>query len=323
MTENQSIRGVSRRNFIAASGTAGALALAGCTTDPGSGNGTDSGLSGSIDISGSSTVYPQTTAMQELFNEEHPDVDISVSRDGTSGGFENAFIPGKSDINNASRSIKESEIEQCEENGFTPLEFLVSRDALTVIVNNENDWVDDITLEELRTIWSPDTAPETWQEIRSEWPDEPFDLYGAATTSGTFDYFTETVVGEEDSIRSDFEGTEEDDLIAQGVEGNEYAMGYLPFAYYTNNPDATKALSVDGVEPSLQNAKRGDYELARPLYIYVRDDRLANAAHVEAFVRFYVENSVRGDLVAERIGYVPISEEQKSDHLSKVDDATG
>jgi len=284
-------------------------------------------LTGTIDASGSSTVYPVTTAMAELFVGDYPRVDISISRDGTSAGFENAFIPGRSDINDASRPITEAEVQGCRENGFEPLEFLVARDALTIVVNNDNDWVDCIDLDTLAEIWSPDASPETWADVNPDWPDEQLDLYGPASTSGTFDYFTENVVGEAGRIRDDFEGTEEDDLIAQGVDGNRYAMGYLPYAYYTNNPEETKALSLrvgdgDCVAPSLENAKSGDYGLARPLYVYVNSERLAEKRHLEQFLRFYMENSTREDLLGELIGYVPNSEEIARQNIATIDEYT-
>jgi len=314
-----------RRRFLIASGALGAAGLAGCTSRDGGGGG-DGGDAGTIDISGSSTVYPVTTAMVELFRDENPGVDISVSRDGTSGGFENAFVPGDSDINNASRPITEEERQQCVDNGFEPIELLVARDALTVVVNNANDWVDCIGIDELARIWRPDDPAETWADVRDDWPAEEFDLYGAATTSGTFDYFTEQVVGEAGEIRSDFEGTEEDDLIAQGVDGNEYAMGYLPFAYYTNNEDGTKALELDEgdgcVAPSLENAKSGDYGLARPLFIYVNSERLADKPALQEFVSFYIENATRDDLLAERIGYVPSGEDVAEENRRAVAEYT-
>ncbi len=300
-----------------------AAGVAGCTRAQ-----VDDGLSGSIDVSGSSTVYPVTTAMQELFADEHPDVDISVSRDGTSSGFENAFVPGRSDVNNASREITDEEVQQCQANGFEPVEFLVARDALTVVVNNDNDWIEDgcLSVEDLATIWSPETAPETWADVNDDWPDEELDLFGPATTSGTFDYFTEHVVGEAGKIRSDFEGTEEDDLIAQGVQDSRYALGYLPFAYYTNNPEKTQALALDDgsgcVQPSLENAKSGDYSLARPLFIYVNGEHLREKEHLQAFVEFYVENTDRDDLLADRIGYVPMDEQQVQDNLAKLREYT-
>lgn len=315
---------VSRRQFVTSAGVAGAIALAGCTSESDPGN--EDSLSGDIRISGSSTVYPIAQEMSRQFAQEHPDVNFDLTRDGSSGGFKNVFIPGDSDINNASRQITDEEIQACKDNGFDPVEFFIAQDALTVVVNNENDWVDAMSLDELEQIWSPDTAPELWSDVNEEWPDEPFDLYGPATTSGTFDYFTETVTGEAGHIRSDFEGTEEDDLIAQGVEGNQYAMGYLPFAYYTNNPDSVKALGLisDGdepVEPSLEGAQSGNYPLARPLYFYANSEKLQNKAHLEAFVRFYVDSAAE-DFVAEDIGYVPSSEEMVEDNLASLDEYT-
>lgn len=317
---------VSRRSVLTAAGSTAVLGLAGCTSD-GSGEGGSDQLSGDIRISGSSTVYPIALAMSRRFQKDHPQVSISLSRDGSSGGFRNIFIPGDSDINNSSRPISESEVQQCKDNGFTPVEFFIAQDALTVVVNNENDWVDSISLETLREIWSPDTKPKLWSDVKSKWPNEPFDLYGPATTSGTFDYFTETVVGEEGKIRSDFEGTEQDDTISRGVQGSKYAMGYLPFAYYTNNPDELKALSLssdggDPVEPSLEGAQSGNYPLARPLFFYANSNKLESKKHLQKFIRFYVESAAE-DFVANEIGYVPSSQQMVEDNLSTLDKYTG
>ena len=341
---------VSRRKFLASSSSAGVLALAGCSSNTGSGgddnsegdgnNGDDGNsggggnsgndensgsqeLSGDIRISGSSTVYPVAQEISRQFQQEHSELSFNLTRDGSSGGFENVFIPGDSDINNASRPIAQEEVQRCRDNGFEPVEFFVAQDALTVVVNNDADWIDSITIEDLQTIWSPDTAPEMWSDVNSDWPDEPFDLYGAATTSGTFDYFTEAVVGEEDKIREDFEGTEEDDLIAQGVSGNEYAMGYLPFAYYTNNPDSVKALEIsqdgsDPVPPSLEGAQSGNYPLARPLFFYANMNKLQEKNHLQEFIRFYV-NEADEDYIAEDIGYVPSSDQMVEDNLANLE----
>lgn len=318
---------VSRRKFISSACVLGASAVAGCVADGGDGDNGDSGqqLSGSIRISGSSTVYPVAQEISRQFKQDHDGVSFNLTRDGSSGGFENVFIPGDSDINNASRKIAEEEVQRLRDKDIEPVEFFIAQDALTVVVNNENDWVDSMSLETLGEIWSPETAPESWADVDSSWPDEPFDLYGPATTSGTFDYFTEAVVGQEDKIREDFEGTEEDDLIAQGVSGNPYAMGYLPFAYYTNNPDSTKALSlsVDGsdpVEPSLEGAKSGNYPLARPLYFYGNMNKIQEKEHLQEFIRFYV-NQADESFISEQIGYVPSSEDMVQDNLSNLDQA--
>ena len=284
-------------------------------------------LSGDIRISGSSTVYPIATAVGELFREEHPDVDVNLSRDGSSGGFENVFIPGDADINNASRPIKDEEVQNCRDNGFEPVEFEVAKDALTVIVNNDNDWVDAMTYEDLEAIWTPDNPAELWSDVNDDWPDEPLDLYGPASTSGTFDYFTETVLGEAGRIRDDFEGTEEDDQIASGVEGNQYALGYLPFAYYVNNPDETKALDIaesdlnDASPPSLEAASTGEYALARPLFFYGRMDNIQEKTHLQEFISFYIDQTTREDLIAEQIGYVPSSDERASNNQNRLQTA--
>ncbi len=299
--------GVSRRKFLAASvGTS--VALAGCT---GGGDSSES-LSGEIRISGSSTVFPVAQEVGRRFQEEYPDVNINLSKDGSSGGFENVFIPGDADINNASRPISDEEVQRCRDTGFEPVEFFIAQDALTVVVNNENDWVDSMSIDQVAEVFSPDTAPEMWSDVNSDWPDEPFDLYGAASTSGTYDYFTETVIGEEGKIRDDIEGTERDDQIAQGVSGNPYAMGYLPFAYYTNNPDSVKALSIsdggDPVEPSLEGAKSGNYPLARPLFFYANMNKLQEKTRLQEYISFYIDQAAM-DYIASDIGYVPSSQE--------------
>lgn len=315
--------GITRRDFIVAGGALGTAALAGCTSDAAPNGG--GGLSGDIRISGSSTVYPVAQEVTRLFKQEHPEVSFNLTRDGSSGGFKNVFIPGDSDINNASRPISQDEVESLRAKGIEPVEFLIAQDALTVVVNNENDWVDSMSLETLGEIWGPETPPNTWAEVNAEWPDEPLDLYGPATTSGTFDYFTEAVVGEEDSIRSDFEGTEEDALIAQGVKDNPYAMGYLPFAFYTNNQESTKALSLregsgDPVAPSLESAQDGSYPLARPLFFYGNMNKIQSKNHLQEFIRSYVRQS-GADFVSEDIGYVPSTQEMIDENLDTLDAA--
>ncbi|MEF8814897.1 MAG: PstS family phosphate ABC transporter substrate-binding protein, partial [Halovenus sp.] len=289
------------------------------------GSGDDGGemeLSGTLRVSGSSTVFPVSQAVGRQFVQMHPEVEFNLSKDGSGGGFKNVFIPGDSDINNASRPIKDSELQDCRDNGIDPIEFQVAQDALTVVVNNNADWVDSMDVSTIGEIWSPETKPETWADVNSDWPDEPFDLYGAATTSGTFDYFTETVVGEEDSIREDYEGTERDDTIAQGVASNEAAFGYLPFAYYVNNPDSVKALAIsqgggEAVAPSLEAAQSGEYPLARPLFFYANDNKLAEKPVVQEFCRFMIEQSGE-DFIANDIGYVPSSDDRVQNNLDKL-----
>ncbi|WP_324756950.1 PstS family phosphate ABC transporter substrate-binding protein [Haloarcula montana] len=327
-------RGISRRRFLTGTGAAGAIALAGCTEGPsgsgdggGSGNGGgsggssgsgSSGLSGEITITGSSTVYPVAVAVANRFQQEHDGVDISVSPTGSGGGFSNHFCVGNAEFNNASRPIKSEEEELCSENGIEYHEINVATDALTVIVNNENDWVDCMTPDQLRQIWRADGASQ-WSDVDSSWPDQPINRFGAADTSGTFDYFNEAILGEEANHTSDYEATEQDNIILQGVQQDQYGIGYFGFAYYQGNTDAVKALGIDNgsgcVKPSLQTAKEGSYQpLSRPLFTYPRKSALAEE-HVAEFARYYVEQSANSSLIADEIGYVPKTQETMQSEL--------
>ncbi|MFA1612407.1 PstS family phosphate ABC transporter substrate-binding protein [Halobellus rubicundus] len=337
-------RGLSRRKFIAASGALGVAGLAGCTQsntgggsteeptdgsdDSGDSDGSDS-LSGEIAIAGSSTVFPLATAMAQRFQENHSGVDISLQSTGSGGGFANYFCTGQTDFNNASRPIQPEEEDQCSENDVDPVELKVATDALTVIVNTDNDWIGDgLTVEQLDEIWSADSAPETWADVNSEWPDEPLELYGPSDASGTYDYFHEAILGEEGSHRQDYSPTEQDRTIIQGVAGSEYAMGYLGYAYYSENQDTVQAVPIsdgDGeyVEPSLETALAGDYTpLSRPLFTYPKVSALEEE-HIASFARFWIENATSRDIVADEVGYVPLSDEEQSEMLSRLDEATG
>ncbi|MGQ3719829.1 PstS family phosphate ABC transporter substrate-binding protein [Natrialba aegyptia] len=307
--------GLGRRDFLAAASVALSGGMAGCA-------GVFAEEGNQVNIAGSSTVFPVTEAIASAFSEENPTVNLSLSKTGTGGGFGNFFCAGRTDINNASRAIADAEIEQCGENDITPIEFQVATDALTVVVNPEADWVDCLTVDELHDIWRAGGA-ERWSDINEDWPDEEFELYGAATTSGTFDYFNEAIIGEEENHRSDYHATERDRTIVQGVQGSEYAMGYFGFSYYSENPNSIKALSIDDdgacVEPSIETAMSGEYTpLSRPLFIYVAKESLADPA-VRDFARFYMERAAT-DLVSE-VGYVPITEDQRDENVSKLDEA--
>jgi len=352
MTEKPSDR-ISRRRFVAASGTAGALALAGCTSntaDGGDGGGSSGGgsndsngssgnssggssgeLSGTIDIAGSSTVFPLATAMSQRFEEQHQQVDTNLQSTGTGGGFANHFCPGRTDFNDASRPIKDEEKSACESNGVTPVELTVATDALTVIVNTENDWVDCLTVEQLREIWSAESKPQRWSDVNSDWPDEKIELYGPSDASGTYDYFIDAVMGEEGSHRQDYSATEQDRTIVQGVQGSENAIGYLGFAYYSENKDAVKALGIDDgdgcVEPTLEAAKSGEYKpLSRPLFTYVVKESLSED-HIAEFAKFWIENATSTEIVAEEVGYVPLDDSQQQEQMetlqSAIDEAQG
>ncbi|WP_251343371.1 phosphate ABC transporter substrate-binding protein PstS family protein [Haloplanus halophilus] len=327
MTDESASGSVSRRQFLTAAGSAGAVGLAGCTQS-GSGGGGDGngGLSGTIDIAGSSTVFPLATAMAERFQTEHSGVNINLQSTGSGGGFANHFCPGRTDFNNASRPIRPAEEETCSENGVTPIELTVATDALTVIVNNDNDWVDCLTVEELAEIWSAESPPSTWSDVNSDWPDQPLELYGPTDASGTYDYFIESILGEEGpGHRQDYSATEQDRTIIQGVEGSENAIGYLGFAYYSQNTDSVKALGIDDgdgcVEPSLETARTGEYTpLSRPLFTYAKQKALAEE-HVAEFARFWLENATSQEIVANEVGYVPLNEEDQQAQLERLETA--
>jgi phosphate transport system substrate-binding protein len=279
----------------------------------------DQELTGAIRVAGSSTVFPVTAAIAEEFNRMHPEVQIPIQSTGTGGGFSNFFIPGKTCINNASRRIKESEMQAAQEQGINPVEFTVATDAITVVVNPEADWVDSITTEELARIWGPENPARSWSDVQEDWPDEELALYGPTSASGTFDYFTEEIMGMEDAHRSDYQGTEQDNTIIQAVSGSPYAMGYLGLSYYLENQDKVKALAVNGVKPGIQTAKTGEYKpLSRPLFIYVARECLDDPA-VRQFLRFYLEQTST-DLIKE-VGYVPLTEEEKEQQLARLEDA--
>lgn len=290
--------------------TLGIGLLTACSGDEG---GEDS-LSGVVLMDGSSTVYPISEAVAEEFRAVHPRVRVTVGVSGTGGGFKR-FSTGETDISNASREISESEAEQAQANGIDYLEIPVAFDGLSVVVHAENDWVDHLTVEELRRIWEPGSEVENWSDVRSEWPDEEIRLYGAGTDSGTFDYFTEAINGRTGALRSDYTSSEDDNVVVQGVTGDEYAMGFFGYAYYYASRNRLKVVPVDNgdgpVEPTPETIESGEYApLSRPVFIYVNTASLERPA-VREFVEFYIDNA--GPL-AEEVGYItmPRAEYQKS-----------
>jgi phosphate transport system substrate-binding protein len=320
---------VSRRNFLLGAGATGAVALAGCTQEVGDGGGNGGGstdadqLSGEVIIKGSSTVFPVSDTLAELFMEEHPQVNVTVDSTGTGGGFQNHFCTGESDINGASRPIKEGEVEQCSTNDVDPVEFEVAGDALTMAVNNDADWVDCVTPEELSQIWRDDGA-ERWSDLRDEWPDRQFRLFGPSSASGTYDWFSENIIGEEYRHTADHQPTEEDETIVRGIRDNLGGMGYFGYAYYSANPEQVKALEVDGGQgctpPGLDTAREGSYPMARPLFIYAAESSLQDEAVYE-FMRFYLEQAAT-DTISE-VGYVPSSDDQREANLDTLEEAAG
>lgn len=272
-----------------------------------------SDLSGDILIDGSSTVFPVSEAMAEEFMAANPNVNVTVGTSGTGGGFEK-FCSGETAISNASRPIKDEEREACAAAGVEFVEVPVATDALTIVVNPENDWATCLTVDELTKMWAPDAQGQitNWNQIRSEFPDAPLALYGPGTDSGTFDYFTEVIGGESGASRGDYTASEDDNVLVTGVTGDTNAIAYFGFAYYAENQDSLKAVEIDNgegcVAPTTENVLGGTYApFSRPLFIYVSQAALEQP-HVKAFIDFYTDPANK-EFVAET-GYVTLSDEQ-------------
>jgi phosphate transport system substrate-binding protein len=306
---------VKSSRWLAAIASAAALTVgvAACgSSDDESSASSGGDLSGSIRIDGSSTVAPLTEAIAEEFQAENPGVKVTVGTAGTGGGFEK-FCAGETDISDASREIEPEEVANCKKAGIGYEDVHVATDALTVMINNENP-VSCLTVDQLSAIWGPDSKISNWDEIPDlkEEFDEELALFGPGTDSGTFDYFTEEINGEEGATRKDYNNVgENDNATVTGVEGAPGGMGYAGFSYYTENEGKLKALEVDSgkgcVGPSVATAQDGSYSpLSRPLFIYPSDSALKKP-EVKAFVAYYLEN-VTG--VAEAVGFVPLTAEQ-------------
>ncbi|HEY1114209.1 MAG TPA: PstS family phosphate ABC transporter substrate-binding protein [Chitinophagaceae bacterium] len=266
---------------------------------------------GKIAIDGSSSVYPITEAVAEEFRTDHRDIRITVGVSGTGGGFKK-FARGETDISNASRPIKSSEIEACQEAGISFIELPVAYDGLAVVVSPSNNFVDFLTVEELKKMWEPAAQKRitSWKHIRSSFPDVPLRLYGAGTSSGTYDYFTEAIVGEAKSSRGDYTASEDDNVLVQGVSSDKGALGYFGLAYYEENKSKLKLVPVDGgkgpVLPTDSTVRTGVYApLSRPEFIYVKVQS-AGLPHVQDFIRFYMEQA---PALVKEVGYVPLPAE--------------
>lgn len=264
-----------------------------------------------IRIDGSSTVFPVSMAVAEEFAKQFPSVRVTVGYSGTGGGMKQ-FTAGELDICDASRAIKSSEKETCDKAGIELIELTVAFDGLAVVVNPQNDWCDCLTIEQLKSIWRPesDGSVTQWSHIEAQWPDVPLKLFGPGTDSGTFDYFTKAICGEEKASRPDYTASENDNTLVRGVESDRGALGYFGYAYYAENKEKLKLLGVDNgkgcVTPSAATVRDGSYApLSRPLFIYVRKSSLTRPEVVE-FVKFYLANASR---LAADVGYVPVSEE--------------
>lgn len=261
-------------------------------------------LSGGISADGSSTVFPIMEALAEEFGLIAGDVEVTVDVSGTGGGFER-FCAGETDISNASRSIREEEIAVCAEAGIDFYEFEIAFDGISVVVNSENDWMTCLTVDQLNQIWMPDSTVTQWSDIDPSWPEEEIALYGPGTDSGTFDYFTDEINGEEGASRTDYTPSEDDNVLVEGVAGDTNALGYFGFSFYEQNQDRLKVVEIDGgngcIAPSFDTIRGGSYvPLSRPLYLYVKAESLMRA-EVQEFIRFALAETAS---FINEVGYV-------------------
>jgi len=291
-----------------------------------SGCGGGSGDQQSVSIDGSSTVFPLTEAVAEEFMKENRGARVNVGVSGTGGGFAK-FLRGETAINDASRPISPGEKEKAKEKGIEYIEIPVAYDGLAVVVNPKNDWASCLTAAELEQLWTPDSDINNWSQLRDDFPDRAIDLYGPGTASGTYDYFTEAIMGESGASRSDFTASEDDNVLVQGIKGTENALGYFGLAYYEENAEDLKVLSIDPdardsgascVAPSTETVSNGTYRpLSRPLFIYVNTAKITPT--VEKFVQFYLNNA--NELAAD-VGYVGMPSEAYDLALQRFDNRT-
>jgi phosphate transport system substrate-binding protein len=268
-------------------------------------------LTGRIQVDGSSTVAPLVSLAAERFRKEEPKVRVSVGVSGTGGGFER-FCRGETDLSNASRKIKDEERRLCEKQGVSFFDLQVANDGISVVVNKANTWAKCLTVEQLKAIWQPKSKIKSWKDVDESFPDEDLSLFGAGTDSGTFDYFTEAIVGEEGASRSDYTPSEDDNVTVRGVSGNKGALGYFGLSYYLENKERLRAVAIDAgdgcVEPSVETVQDGTYKpLSRPLLMYVNEDALADKEAIDPFLTFLLDNEVR---LARDAKFVPMTQRQ-------------
>ncbi len=277
-------------------------------------------VTGDIVTAGSSTVFPLSERMAERFQDEGYDGLITIDSIGSGAGFERFCVAGETDISNASRPIRDTEIESCQAIGREPIEFRVGTDALAVTVSADNDFATDVTMEELAQIFS---TAETWADVRSDWPAEPILRYIPGTDSGTFDYFVEEVFEEDQEpilSASNLELSEDDNVLVQGILGSPYAVGFFGYAYYAENQDTLNILAIDGIEASAENVDNASYPLARPLFIYSTADIMAEKPQVADFINFYL-TYVNEEV--EDVGYFPASPDALNQSIQSWLDAQG
>jgi phosphate transport system substrate-binding protein len=299
------------------------LTLAACGDSGGTGGGgsataSSSKLSGTIKIDGSSTVAPLSEAAAEGFQSENPGVRVTVGTSGTGGGFEK-FCAGETDISDASRAIEPEEDAICKKAGITHGEVQVANDGLAIVVNKENDWAKCLTTDQLKKIWDKDSKVDNWNQVDPRFPDEELRLFGPGTDSGTFDYFTDAINGEEGRSRSDYNASEDDNVTVQGVSGTKGGLGYFGLSYYEENQDKLTVVQVDSgkgcVTPSKETVQSGEYApLSRPLFIYPKTESLQRP-EVKAYIEYYLQNE---PTITEQAKFVPLTPEQKTEADQKV-----
>lgn len=296
------------------------LAACGGGTDEGSqaqenGSATAGEVEGSVSGDGSSTVAPIMEGIVEEYAGAQPGVQVQVGVSGTGGGFEK-FMQGETDFSNASRPIKEEEIAALEEAGIDYTEFLLAYDGLSVVVSQENDWVEDLTVEDLKKLWVEDGSEKKWSDINPEWPDEEVVFYAPGTDSGTFDYFNEVILEDEDLVSS-ATLSEDDNTLVQGIQADPNAIGFFGYAYYVANKDTLKVVKIDGVEPTNETIESGEYSpLSRPLFTYVSNDSASENEAAYDFFEYALENA---GAMAEAVGYVALPEEEYEKGLADLE----
>ena len=319
--------GSSRLRALGALAVTAALTLGvtacGDTGGTGGGRGGSSDLSGTIKVDGSSTVAPLTEAAAEQFQGSNPDVRVTVGTSGTGGGFEK-FCAGETDISDASREIEPDEAAACKKEGITYDRLQVANDGLAVVVSKENTWAKCLTVDQLKKIWDKDSKVSSWKDVDPKFPDEKLELFGPGTDSGTFDYYTEAVNGEEGRSRTDYNASEDDNVTVQGVSGSKGGMGYFGLSYAEENSDKLKVLEIDGgggcVAPSKETVQDASYKpLSRPLFIYPKADAVKRP-EVKAFIDDYIENATQ---VAEQAQFVPLTPEQQKQSDKKAQALAG
>ncbi|GKW44349.1 PstS family phosphate ABC transporter substrate-binding protein [Planococcus sp. NCCP-2050] len=272
-------------------------------------------VEGAVSGDGSSTVAPIMEGIVEEYAGDQPKVQVTVGVSGTGGGFEK-FIQGETDFSNASRPIKEEEAASLEEAGIEYTEFLLAYDGLSVVVSQDNDWVEDLTVEDLKKLWVEDGSTKKWSDINPEWPDEEVVFYAPGTDSGTFDYFNEVILEDEDIV-SAATLSEDDNVLVQGIQGDPNAIGFFGYAYYVANKDTLKVVKIGGVEPTNETIESGEYEpLSRPLFTYASNKAISEDPAVYDFMEYTLENA---GAMAEAVGYVALPQEEYDKGLADLE----